>query len=119
MFYNHFSARSLRMADRRRLSGVQRVVTPSVTSCLQGTLHQEDDIFSDNNRGRQCTAISLTSLILAQEKSPVYWTPQDMDSIVVEGDSLYGQHKGTPDYLMPSDLPGSLFNKRKAKQSTT
>ena len=97
------------MADRRRLTAVQRAATSSVTSCLQGTVHQGDDRFSDNNRGRQCTAISLTSLILAQEKSPVYWTPADLDTIVVEGDSLYGQHRGTHDYLMPSDLPVSLI----------
>ena len=98
-----------RVAYSRRLMSAHRAATPSVTSCLQGTLHQGDDRFSDNNRGRQCTAISLTSLILAQEKSPVYWTPADLDTIVVEGDTLYGQHRGTQDYLMPSDLPGSLI----------
>ena len=98
-----------RVAHSRRLMSSHRAATPSVTSCLQGTLHQGDDRFSDNNRGRQCTAISLTSLILAQEKSPVYWTPADLDTIVVDGDTLYDQHRGTHDYLMPSDLPGSLI----------
>ena len=70
---------------------------------IQGSFHQGSARFG-NSSGKQCTCCSLFSIIFSLIKSPGYWTENDLDFIVTEGDSLY-KKLNTNQYLFISDLP--------------
>ncbi len=53
---------------------------------IQGTLHQGQ---VGRNRGLQCTAIALLALAFAFLREPSTWTANDLDSIILDGNSLY------------------------------
>ncbi|KAJ8677076.1 hypothetical protein QAD02_012863 [Eretmocerus hayati] len=59
------------------------------TIIVRGTIHQGDLNFSENSRGRQCTAIAMASIAMNYLEDPRYWSDEDVDYILAMGDSLY------------------------------
>lgn len=86
---------------------------------LKGTIHQGDDAFSDNSRGRQCVPCCL-SFFVYNELHPLQtkeWHAIDLDRILYIGDFVYRytksllqqQHK----YLLLNDLPKYIILEEK------
>lgn len=72
-----------------------------------GHFHQGNAIFSPDSVGRQCVANSLKAIIHARCQTPTCWTQEDIDNILIEGDSLYRvivDYK-RKEYLLPTDIP--------------
>ncbi|KAJ8672398.1 hypothetical protein QAD02_003657 [Eretmocerus hayati] len=61
----------------------------SSTTIVRGTMHQGDWAFSEESRGRQCTAVAMASIALNYVDDPRYWSHEDVDYILMMGDSLY------------------------------
>ena len=97
-----------RRAMSRELMAIHRAQTQSISIAVLGSIHQGSHVFPENNIGRQCTCTALMSLVVAQQKSPVHWTADDLDSILYQGDSLYSATRGDNEYLLVTDLPTSV-----------
>ena len=78
---------------------------------LQGSIHQEDEIFSPDSRGRQFLPCCLVFLVKAVQKGICtnMWNVNSMNEILFAGDKLYKYAKKNSktyhDYLEPCDLP--------------
>ena len=78
---------------------------------LQGNIHQGDEIFSPDSRGRQCLPYFLVFLVKAVQKRICtnMWNVNNMSEILYAGDKLYKYAKKNSktyhDYLEPCDLP--------------
>ena len=77
----------------------------------QGTFHQGDRRFG-SNCGKQCVANSLASIMYSKNKDVKNWKCDDMDTILMTGNELYGflQESSTMnnDYLLINELPSEL-----------
>ena len=77
---------------------------------LQVSIHQGDEIFSPDSRGRQCLPCCLVFLVKAVQKRICtnMWNV-NMNEILFAGDKLYKYAKKNSktyhDYLEPCDLP--------------
>ena len=60
---------------------------------LQGSIHQGDEIFSPDSRGRQCLPCCLVFLVKAIQKRICtnMWNVNNMNEILFAGDKLYIQ----------------------------
>ena len=82
---------------------------------LQGSIHQGDEIFSPDSRGRQCLPCCLLFLIKGVLKRICtnMWNVNNMNEILFAGDKLYKyankNSKTYHDYLEPCDLPSFFF----------
>ena len=58
---------------------------------LQGSIHQGDEIFSHDSRGRQCLPCCLVFLVKAVQKKICtnMWNVNNMKEILFAGDKLY------------------------------
>ena len=58
---------------------------------LQGSIHQGDEIFSHDSRGRQCLPCCLVFLVKAVQKRICtnMWNVNNMNEILLAGDKLY------------------------------
>ena len=58
---------------------------------LQGGIHQTDEIFSHDSRGRQCLPCCLVFLVKAVQKRSCtnMWNVNNMNEILFAGDKLY------------------------------
>jgi hypothetical protein len=75
---------------------------------IRGSFHQGDTLFSDESRGQQCTANATVAIVVASYKEPSNWTPDTLNNILIEGDSLYKSIVlGDPSmgYLSTDDIP--------------
>ena len=78
---------------------------------LQGSIHQGDEIFSPDSRGRQCLPCCLVFLVKVVQKRICtnMWNVNNMNEILYAGDKLYKfakkNSKTYHDYLEPCDLP--------------
>ncbi len=82
----------------------------------QGSIHQGQ---VGQNRGKQCTAVAILALAIAYLGSPIYWTSTDIDTIVLDGNSLYDSTVGTapPEFLGHEDFIGSEIHANSHGQS--
>ena len=82
---------------------------------LQGSIHQGDEIFSPDSRGRQCLPCCLVFLVKAIQKRICtnMWNVKNMNEILFAGDKLYKyankNSKTYHDYLEPCALPSFFF----------
>ena len=71
---------------------------------LQGSIHQGDEIFSPDSRGRQCLPWICTNM----------WNVNNMNEILFAGDKLYKYAKKSSktyhDYLEPSVICHLIFH---------
>lgn len=93
---------------------------PTTLFPLQGNVHQGQDMFSYDSRGKQCVPCCLSiflQTLLNPLKSKV-WNANDVDNILIVGDYIYkclvdaigSQH----DFLLVRDLPKYLTLQNKA-----
>ncbi len=83
-----------------------------VSFCQAGTYHQGDEKFSLDSRGRQCTPIACTALIVGSKINPNVWSSDTIDNIVNLGDEMYqtirninqGHH-----YIECDELPRHVY----------
>ena len=82
---------------------------------LQRSIHQRDEIFSHDSRGRQCLPCCLVFLVKAVQKRICtnMWNV-NMNEILFAGDKLYKYAKKNSktyhDYLEPCDLPSFFIH---------
>ena len=76
---------------------------PYFISNIQGTLHQGNAKFGES-AGKQCACIALYSACFSTLKNVSRWTPNNLDSLVEQGDSLF-KKLGKNRFLEPTDLP--------------
>ena len=56
---------------------------------LSGSMHQGDDMFSNNSRGKQCAFMSLSALLTAQNIPLTTWSKTTIDNVLLQGDEMY------------------------------
>ena len=69
---------------------------------VQGSIHQGDEIFSPDSRGRQCLPCCLVFLVKAVQKRICtnMWNVNNMNEILFAGDKLYKYAKKNPRHIM-------------------
>lgn len=55
---------------------------------LSANIHQGDDLFSINSRGKQCAFMALLALLTAQNIPLIQWSKRTID-ILAQGDQMY------------------------------
>ena len=82
----------------------------SFLKLVHSSFHQGNHRFRER-AGRQCVCNSLMSLIWSSIKKVSYWKSQDLDNILINGDSVY-RDCTTLSYLSFSDIPNivNLYN---------
>jgi hypothetical protein len=56
---------------------------------LSANIHQGDDLFSINSRGKQCAFMSLSALLTAQNIPFSTWSKMTIDNVLLQGDQMY------------------------------
>ena len=56
---------------------------------LSANIHQGDNLFSVDFRGKQCAFMTLTVLVTAQNIPLVQWSKTTIDNILAQGDQMY------------------------------
>ena len=80
---------------------------------LSGSIHQGDELFSADSRGKQCAFITLSALLTARNIPLIQWSETTIYNILVQGDQMYlkalnnGLINLNPgvEYLSVDDLP--------------
>eukprot|EP00745_Piridium_sociabile_P001924 TRINITY_DN111523_c0_g1_i2.p1 TRINITY_DN111523_c0_g1~~TRINITY_DN111523_c0_g1_i2.p1 ORF type:complete len:237 (-),score=42.33 TRINITY_DN111523_c0_g1_i2:410-1120(-) len=100
-------------------------MSPTKESYVLASYHQGDDVFSEQSRGRQCTAMATAAAAYATIKDINLWATGDLNLILLFGDLLYTNIvQSFPAYqngfLMISDVPNEamLFNTKFEVSST-
>ena len=76
---------------------------------VQGTFHQGDvTVFSAGTAGKQCMANALVSIAYSQLYKITTWNVNHLDSILREGDHLYGTIHACHELLQIDDFPRSV-----------
>lgn len=55
----------------------------------RGSIHQGNNRFNDNSRGRQCAFMSLSAILCANSCDILTWTSDIIDEILIEGHAMY------------------------------
>ncbi|GFO13383.1 tigger transposable element-derived protein 6 [Plakobranchus ocellatus] len=84
---------------------------------VQAAFHQGTaEIFAEDTRGRQCTAMATSAIVYSTVKATASWTVNDLNQILIFGDYLYKEiDEQLPEnehgYLLISEIPHriSLF----------
>ena len=58
---------------------------------LSSYIHQGDDIFSVQSRGKQCAFMSLSALLTAQNIPLIDWSKTTFSNVLLQGDKMYLQ----------------------------
>ncbi|XP_014679363.1 PREDICTED: uncharacterized protein LOC106819228 [Priapulus caudatus] len=72
---------------------------------IQGHYHQGADLFHPNSRGKQCMTNALLSLVYSYVSNVNNWMAEDLNKILVSGDSFYTQTPKSQDFLLVSEIP--------------
>ena len=102
--------------DIEQNQGPSKPINLQENACmsLQGSIHQGDEIFSPDSRGRQCLPCCLVFFVKAIEKGMCtnMLNLNSMNEILFAGDKLYKyvqkNSKTCHNYLEPCDLPPYL-----------
>ncbi len=70
--------------------------------------HQGDRRFPEESRGRQCTPIAYTALVIASEIHPNVWSSETIDNILLMGDELYRNIPHEHTYVDSTELPSRV-----------
>ena len=60
-----------------------------MTLCLPSNVHQGDELFSSQSKGKQCAFMSLSAVITAHNKPLFNWSKTTFDNILLQGDKMY------------------------------
>ena len=58
---------------------------------LSSEIHQGDDLFSVQSRGRQCAFMSLSAVLTAQNIPLIDWSKTTLNDVLLQGDNMYLQ----------------------------
>ena len=113
------SKAALQREDKKKSDTVKEMPSTSQNNLLQnkekiasrsviaGTLHQGDVRFQ--YPGVQCTYISFWALLLMENKEPLLWNADDVDSCIIDGNARFLEHcfKNNihPRQLLVKELP--------------
>ena len=79
---------------------------PTSSPIVSGSFHQGDlNVFSSRTAGKQCVANCVVALAKSVITSVQTWNQDDLDNILLCGDSLYTQIHGVHEYLEYEDIP--------------
>ncbi len=56
---------------------------------LRANIHQGDDLFSNNSKGKQCAFMTLSAILTAQNIPLIQWSKMTIDNILIQGDKMY------------------------------
>ncbi len=56
---------------------------------LSANIHQGDDLFSINSRGKQCAFMSLSAVLTAQNIPLSTWSKMTIDNVLLQADQMY------------------------------
>lgn len=56
---------------------------------IRGTIHQGNEMFPDNSRGMQCTAMAAAGILMSHVQNPEQWSANDIDNIIYLGENLF------------------------------
>ena len=60
-----------------------------MTLYLRSNVHQGDERFSSQSRGKQCAFMSLSAVITAHNKPLFNWSKTTFDNVLLQGDKMY------------------------------
>lgn len=66
--------------------------------------------FNEAGRGKQCTAMSMTSLAYSCIQNPSTWTTDTLDDILLRGDKLYHEKATRGEFLTAFEAQGQIDN---------
>ena len=58
---------------------------------LFSEIHQGDDLFSVQSRGKQCAFMSLSAVLTAQNIPLIDWSKTTLNNVLLQGDNMYLQ----------------------------
>ena len=56
---------------------------------LSSDIHQGDEIFSVQSRGKQCAFMSLSAVLTAQNTPLIDWSTTTFNNVLLQGDKMY------------------------------
>ena len=56
---------------------------------LSSNIHQGDEIFSVQSRGKQCAFMSLSAVLTAQNTPLIDWSTTTLNNVLLQGDKMY------------------------------
>ena len=75
----------------KRSSKILGKIQVSMALFLSSYIHQGDDIFSVQSRGKQCAFMSLSALLTAQNIPLIDWSKTTFSNVLLQGDKMYLQ----------------------------
>ena len=63
----------------------------SMALFLSSEIHQGDDLFSVQSRGKQCAFMSLSAILTAQNIPLIDWSKITLNNVLLQGDKMYLQ----------------------------
>ena len=61
----------------------------SMALFLSTNVHQGDNLFSVQSRGKQCAFMSLSAVLTAQNIPLIDWSQETLDNVLLQGDKMY------------------------------
>jgi hypothetical protein len=74
-----------------KLSKIFGKIQVSMALFLSSEIHQGDDLFSVQSRGKQCAFMSLSAILTAQNIPLIDWSKTTLNNVLLQGDKLYLQ----------------------------
>jgi hypothetical protein len=53
------------------------------------SIHQGDELFSVQSRGKQCAFMSLSAILTAQNSPLADWSESTFNNVLLQGDKMY------------------------------
>jgi hypothetical protein len=74
-----------------KLSKIFGKIQVSMALFLSSEIHQGDDLFSVQSRGKQCAFMSLSAVLTAQNILLIDWSKTTLNNVLLQGDKMYLQ----------------------------
>ena len=58
---------------------------------LSSEIHQGDDLFNVQSRGKQCAFMSLSAVLTTQNIPLIDWSKTTLNNVLLQGDNMYLQ----------------------------
>ena len=56
---------------------------------LSAYIHQGDDLFSAQSRGKQCAFMSLSAILTAENMPLIDWSKTTFNNVLLQGEKMY------------------------------
>ena len=68
---------------------LRKQIQVSMALFLSTNIHQGDNLFSVQSRGKQCAFMSLSAVLTAQNIPLIDWSQETLDNVLLQGDKMY------------------------------